>query len=374
MSARSEDLPVSAAGIAQGHRAFQEFLLAGERNIVGGLERPGAEARFSQFYGKLPAGVRRNVEGYFRRQSLLDLSQRTALLGPFVRLDISTPLDARTMHSLPAVNSSVRAELEALTHRDRSSTTSGDAAQAEGRAITARDLTTRPQGHRNGPPVRNIDLVLQEVLVEKSNDDDFFHAATDTVHLAITSLSESGQIRTVLNKLGSRNEGQVVKFNDLTLATVPVDQSSAVYPRTFSFKIDAVEKDDGTYNKVLDQAHAYLQEYVTEKLIAQGIVAGGAWLGVPIPAPLANFLASYIKSWFDDALDWLFDLFDNDDDLIGTYTRRLTLTDDELKFLRTEAFDSVASDQGTAAKETPFVHRFNGSGGRWRVKMAFRLR
>jgi hypothetical protein len=114
---------------------------------------------------------------------------------------------------------------------------------------------------------------------------------------------------------------------------------------------------------------------VTEQLIAAGIVAGGKWLGIPIPPPLANYLASYIKSWFDSALDWLFDLFDNDDDLIGTYTRNLALTNNVFEFLRTDASGHAVSGGGPAPlKETPFIHVFSGNGGRWRVKMCFRLR
>jgi hypothetical protein len=344
MNARSEDLPVSVAGVAQARLGFQEFLLAGERFVVGGLERSGAEAWFAQFYRTLPAGVRGNVEGYFRRQALLDLSQRTALLGPLVRLDISTPLNAHTRLGLPVGNSSVRSELSELFRPDQAVKPGDDRVEAD--AVT----------------VRNIDLVLQEVLVEKSNDDTWFTAATDTVHLAVTSLCEKDTVRTVVNRLGSRREGQVVKFNNTVLATVPVDQTSSRYPRTYSFKIDAVEKDNGTYNQVLAAAQEYLQKYVTEKLIAKGIItAGGVWLGVPVPPPLADYLASYVKSWFDDALDWLFDLFDNDDDLIGTYTRKLILTEagglDRLPMM-----------------EAPFTKTFSGSGGRWRVKMCFRLR
>jgi hypothetical protein len=261
MSARSEDLPVSGAGIAEGHRGFQEFLLAGERYVVGGLGRPGAEARFAEFHRNLPDGVRRNLEGYFRRQSLLDLSQRTALLGPFVRLDISTPLNTRTMRGLPAVNSSVRAELEAVT-RHHVADLAG-AAEAEAVAVDAATTAPGPATpplRSNGPAVRYIDLLLQEVTVEKSNDDDWLHAATDTVHLAVTSLSETGDMRAVMNRLGSRNEGQLVKFDDMVLATVPVDRTSTAYPRTFSFKIDAVEKDDGTYDEVLDKARRVIQK------------------------------------------------------------------------------------------------------------------
>ncbi|MCY7413130.1 MAG: hypothetical protein LH471_08890 [Salinibacterium sp.] len=339
MTTTSGDLTVSPAGLAEGHRAFQEFLLAGERFVVAGLARRGAEERFGQFYRNLPDGVRRNVSGYFHRQSLMDLSQRAALLGPYVQIGIATPLNARTKSGLPSVNSAVRSELATLIG----------------------EIVVAPLGPTAPPPasprgIRYVDLVIQEFTVEKSNDDTWLTAATDTVHFAVTSLSENGTVRTGITKFGSRQEGEVVQLDDVRLASIELDRRSTQYPRTLSFKIDAVEKDDGTYNDVLAAAKDYLQAYVTETLIASGIIAGGAWVGIPIPPLLANYLASFIKGWFDSALDWLFDLFDNDDDLIGTYTRTVTLAQNELR------------------AGIPFTRRFVGNDGRWKVKMCVMFR
>jgi hypothetical protein len=381
MASKSEDLPLSAAGLLLGHRAFQEFLLAGERHVVGQFERPGAERRFARFYRGLPKNVRNNVEGYFRRQSLLDLSQRAALLGPFVKLDISTPLNYRTLRNIMAPNASIRSELDALSSHGFASPTTTfslipsiiDAQEADALAAAGgQGVAPRPA---NAPQVKHIDLLLQEVTVENSNDDDWIHAATDTVHLAVTTVSESGEVEAVLNKFGSRDEGKLVKFPDVVLATIDLDYSSNKFPRTFSFKIDAVEKDDGTYNDVLQLAKEYAQEYVTEEMIEKGIIAGGAWLGVPIPPPLAKFVASYLKGWFDDAIDWLFDIFDNDDDLIGTYTRMLTLSNDEFEFKHSNFLGIDFSVKGPPPlKDVPFTHIFSGSGGRWRVKFCMQLR
>jgi len=243
------------------------------------------------------------------------------------------------------------------------------AAAAPGQAVAP----VRPP--RNAPRVKAVDLLLQEVVVEDSNDDTFFTADTDTVHLAVTTLSESGKVNSVLNKFGSRKAGQVVQFNDVVLATIELDQSSRNFPRTFSFKIDAVERDDGSYEDVLDLAQKYIQEQVTEELIEKGIIAGGAWLGVPIPPAVAKYLASYIKGWFDSAIDWLFDLFDNDDDLIGTYTRLVTLVNDEfeIKYHTLLGFD-IDLKGPPPLKDLPFTHIFSGSGGRWRVRFCMQLR
>ncbi|QEW02268.1 hypothetical protein [Microbacterium lushaniae] len=339
MSTTSGALMVSAAGLAEGHRAFQEFLLAGERYVVAGLARRGAEERFGDFYRNLPEPVRRNAEGYFKKQALLDRSQRVAVMGPYVQIGIAMPLNERTAAALPPVNSAVRSELAALRG----------------------EIVVAPGGVAAPPPprarsVRHVDLVLQEFTVEKSNDDTWRTRATDTVHFAVTTLSEKGTVTTKLSKFGSRDEGEVVKVDDVRLASIELDRSSTEYPRTLSFKIDAVEKDDGNYNAVLQAAKEYVQAYVTEALIARGIIVGGMWVGIPIPPPLANYLASYVKGWFDSAVDWIVGLFDNPDDLIGTYTRTVTLADDELR------------------AGIPFTHRFVGNDGRWKVGMAVMFR
>lgn len=232
-----------------------------------------------------------------------------------------------------------------------------------------------PKRPKNDPRVKSIDLLLQEVTVEKSNDDTWLTRATDTVHLAVTTVSESGQVHPVLNKLGSRDEGRLVKFPDTVLATINLDKTSKKFPRTFSFKIDAVEKDDGTYDDVLKFAQEYIQSYVTEKLIELGIIHAGTWAGIPIPPQLAKFVASYVKGWFDSAVDWLFDLFDNDDDLIGSQTRMLTLASDEFEFKHSNFLGHDFSVKGPPPlKDMPFTYIFSGNGGRWRVKLCMQLR
>ncbi|MGO4663831.1 hypothetical protein AB4Z14_18385 [Terrabacter sp. 2TAF16] len=387
MAATSDDLPVSAAGLALGHRAFQEFLLAGERHVIGEFKRPGAERRFADMFATLPRTVRPNVEGYFRRQANLDLSQRAALLGPFVKLEISTPLNARTTRGLPGLNSAVRSELDSLSNRSH--------------AVPARSFATIPSLVRTqledakaarthsqaplkvapkDPRVRHVDLVIEELTVENSNDDDWLHHATDTVHLAVTTISESGKVDSVLNRLGSRDEGTLVTFPNQAypnpvLATIDLDTTSKKFPRTLSFKIDAVEKDDGTYDAVLREAEKYIQDIVTQELVERGIIVGGAWVGIPIPPAVAKFIASYVKSWFDDIVDWFFDIFDNDDDLIGSQTRLVTLANDAFEFRLFTFMGHDASLKGKAPlRGFPFTYIFSGSGGRWRVKFNIQLR
>lgn len=252
--------------------------------------------------------------------------------------------------------------------------------QLEDALSAGRKLVPPLQRAPQDPQVQHVDLVLQEFTVEDSNDESFFRRATDTVHLGVTTISETGTVKTVLNKFGSRAEGQRITFPNKDypnpiLATVDLDYASSTFPRTLSFKIDAVEKDDGTYNRVLVEVQKYLQAYITEELIERGIITAGGWVGIPIPPQLAKFLASLAKGWFDEFIDWLFDVFENEDDLIGSYTRMLTLTDDSFQFKFFSFLGQDISLTGPAPpKGVPFTHIFSGSGGRWRVKFFFQLR
>ena len=62
MAAFADDLQISAAGIAQGHLAFQEFLLAGERNIVANLST-GLGSKLCGFYA-LVSAAHTNDDGW----------------------------------------------------------------------------------------------------------------------------------------------------------------------------------------------------------------------------------------------------------------------------------------------------------------------
>jgi hypothetical protein len=61
---------------------FQAFLLAGERHIVSRFDRRGGREALRRSICRAPRHPQTALDGYFKRQSQVSLSQRTALLGP----------------------------------------------------------------------------------------------------------------------------------------------------------------------------------------------------------------------------------------------------------------------------------------------------
>ena len=299
MSAVAKDIELSAAGVDQGHKAFQEFLLAGERNQVAGLARPGAEATFARFYSALPARAQDTLTGYFRRQAQLDLSQRVALLGPLVKLQISNPLTPGVIRKIDPPRGAIRSELDSLGPRkfDGQSSAFSIIKGAVAEAVFDAKVQKPRLPPKGKVGVRLVELLLDEITVENSQDDSFWKDDTDEVTLGVTMLDAAGVVTTANHNLGSIEEGKSRKFGTpLTLGSMPVGTQLRGYPRTFYFKVDAVDRDDGGYNDALEAGGDYIQEKVTEELIAAGLISGGAALGIPIPPYVANYIASYLKN------------------------------------------------------------------------------
>jgi hypothetical protein len=379
VSSFAEDLPLSAAGVAQGHLAFQEFLLAGERHIVGGFTRPGAEEGFARFYSKLPDSTQSMLAGYFRRQSQLDISQRVSLLGPFVKLDISNPLRHGRIRQISPPPASIRSELDSLGARRFDGRGAAfkviKGATADAIADTG-DQKVKPLPGK--PGVRFIELLLNEVAVEDSQDYTFLiKNDTDEVTLGLTMLSEVGVVTTAAHNLGSIEEGHSKKYaTPLVLGSIPVSTSIKGFPRAYSFKVDAVDRDDGTYNDLLEKGADYIQELVTEELIASGIMTGSGALGYPIPPAIANYIASYVKTWFDDFVDWVGDLLKDDDDILGSKSRSIVLESYAFELTERSWFlgtKTVSSEKGPLVG-SPFTWTFSGADGRWRTNMSLQLR
>ncbi|WP_159600850.1 hypothetical protein [Agromyces humi] len=369
------DSALSRAGADQGHQAFQEFLLAGERYTVGDLARNGAEKRFAAFFNNLPKDQQTSIHGYFRRQSLLDLSQRVAVLGPYTKIPISTPLDRASFRALRKLPAPVRSTLDSLTESPRGRTLARFK-RVQGAIV---DDEIQKVGPNQLPKVKHVDLLFQSVLVEESNDDSIFTAATDTVHLAVVAINDIGKVTPFYTKFGSIKEGTTKKDPDKTIGTVDIEGTDGVFPRAVSFQVTAIEKDSGgTYNDFMDEASEYLQEKVTDELIAAGIVAAGGAIGVTVPAPVALYIAGYVESWVDDLIEWFFDLFENNDDIIGERTKSVTLPDLEFEIheRRWPIFtNTIQGDgKGTPLKGSTFYWTFAGSGARWKTEMNIQLR
>jgi hypothetical protein len=377
VSSFAGDLELSAAGVDQGHRAFQEFLLAGERHIVAGFARPGAEAAFAQTYSQLPDNTQALLTGYFRRQAQLDLSQRAALLGPFVKLQISNALAPGIARKIDPPRPSVRAELDSLGPR-KFGGLSPDFSKVKG-SIADAVADAASQGVKlapGKPVVRFVELLLDDITVENSQDDSLFKNDTDEVTLGVTMLDEKGAVTTANHNLGSIEEGKTKKFTKpLVLGSLPVSTAIKGFPRSYYFKVDAVDRDDGGYNDLLKAGAEYIQKKVTQELIAAGIIKAGQTLGIPIPPQVANYIASYLKSWFDSLIDWFEGLLKDEDDILGSRTRHVQLT--SAAFALTERF--LIGVRTTTAQKSPlsgfpFSWTFSGGDGRWRTRMHVQLR
>lgn len=290
MPALAEDLQLSAAGTEDGHAAFQEFLLAGERHIVAQLARPGtAEERFATVFAKLPDAMQAAATGYFRRQAQLDLSQRVALLGNFTKLNIADPLTIGTAERMRRAGStSARSERDAMGSRTFGGRggvfanipgTIADAFEDAAAAFEDQRVIAVPKIR-----VRRVELLLLSLTVEDSQDAIFGFGDTDELTLGVTMLSDTGVVTTRVHNLGDLSEGHTKSFlqNPMTIGSILLAAGEGGFPRSFSFKVDAIERDDGSYNDLLARGAEYLQEKVTEELIARGIIAGAADLGIPI--------------------------------------------------------------------------------------------
>lgn len=320
-----EDLSVSAAGLRAGKIAFQQFLLAGERASVSGLRRPGEEERAASFIAALPGKAQTQVRAYFDKQSKLSAHQRASLLGPLFNLKVDEPLSTQRMAqlTLDAMNKAEQSELRTL--RRDFGVLRGSARAPRLAAQLAPEAVTAAAQAAATPKIAFVDLILDSIFIEDIEDDGFFGNSRDEVTLNVVEMSEVGAVALNHVNLGQMSDGQTQTFNPpKLLATIPVSGVPG-FPRTFTFRVDAVEVDDGNYNDALKEGVKLIKEKVTEQLIALGIIKFGEAIGIPIPAPVAAYLASYVKGWFDDFVDWLSGIFNDDDELVGSRSRTVTL-------------------------------------------------
>lgn len=375
---------LSAAGLARGRLAFQEFLLAGERHVVAGLRRPGAEAAFAAAFATLSEDQKGVFTGYFNRQSRLSLVQRRALLGDLVNLRISQALAPGRLVDLGARSPLIRAELDALGD-GRFGRGSGGFRTITGSAAAAIDdaVVADPAVAVAAPPtagraaVRRIDLLLRAVHVEASQDETFWQDDVDEVTVGVTMIDEFCRVSTTRHDLASIEEGNGRVFDPpLTLGTIPVATSTDRFPRVYHFKIDAVERDDGGYNQALASGAQYLHEKITEELIALGIIRAGQAIGIPVPPIIANYIASFIKGWFDDFIDWLVGLLKNEDDLVGSTLVRVELTSSDFTLIERNLFTgtrTLHAEHGPL-RGSATTRVLAGNDGRWMFTLQPQLR
>jgi hypothetical protein len=239
--------------------------------------------------------------------------------------------------------------------------------------------------------VRHVDLLLESIKVENSQDytsgGPFGIGSqndTDEIGLGLLMISDGGDVTTKTHELGQIKQGNSKTFPGLVLGSIPVRTDLPGLPKTLVFRVDAYDRDDGGYNDALKAAAGYVKSKITEELIAAGIVSAGAILGISIPPGIATFVASYVKAFIDDFVDWFSGLFKNDDDILGTHSKTITLSTLNFEIQVPELVTTGnwwphiewrTVKQANGPLNTPaFDWVFSGSDGRWRTSMKVQLR
>ncbi|MGC3874138.1 hypothetical protein ACPF7Z_12805 [Halomonas sp. GXIMD04776] len=349
------DLELSKVGIALGDNLFQSFLLAGERYVNLDMRREGTdEAHVAKLLEAIPESKRKLMTGYFHRQKDLDLAQRVKVLGPLTELKISDPLTLEVTTKGLLDRASFRAEL----------IPSGIQANFRLAPTAFRQLEEREPPGTDG--YRRLDLKLESLRVEDSQDErhvwPFTFNQVDEVSLATVGIDETGDVTSGYYNLGSIKEGGKKSFNDKTIHWFRITEGGNRFPKAYSVSVYAIERDEGGWNEFLDAAREYAKAKITEELIARGVIAAGEALGVVIPPHVARIIANAVKGFLDNIMDWLARLFTNEDDILGSRTRRATIN----------SYTGNWGSSGTA-RSSSWNWRFSGEGGRWRTRMHWQL-
>lgn len=356
--AASADLALDTTAVDLGRNMFRSFLLAGERYLQAGMQRPDTdEARFHSFYEALPAPVQEPLKGYFKRQAGLDLSQRAQLLGTLTNLTIETPLRLhRTATELVATPNFRHLITELGRMRQLNPQPIPPATRSRSAATTDFNV---------------LRLYLNKLTVEEAQDDYRIwypfvgwktYNTTDEVSLGLIWVDETGEVSHKAVTIADINEGNSKTYpgDGLELNLFNLHEG-ALFPKFYSIMVAAVERDNGSYNQVLAKAAQYVKDKVNKELLGRGIVQVGAYFGVSIPPEVANYIANIVKSFFDSLINWLKGLLSNDDDVLGTKTATATI----------HGLQGGWSTGGL--KAPPFDWVYAGEGGRWRTTMHWQL-
>lgn len=376
----NNDLSINLAGLEAGRTAFKSFLLSGERNESGLTRENSDEAKFARFFEKIPQEQAKILEGYFRRQKLLSLSQRKTLLGEdLTNISINTPLTTHTTSRQMLQKSAIRnsfggtfpkalgvppqpnGETEPDVPGDGTNGVDhvGKLTDVPGTVLIGSQITT------------GIQFELERLRVTKSQDAFSIFGrsfnTTDEVTLSLIKINEIGEVSSESHDLGDIKDGETKTFDNKVLCSFDVPSAGAnepkKYPKIFTANLYAIERDQGGYNDFIEAGAGYVQEKVTEELIANGIISLGEKLGITIPPSVANYIASYVKGFFDEFVDWLSGLFENADDVIGLHTRAASINSLSAAFNDTDKVDS----------RTVTWHFFGADGG-WETKTHWSLK
>ncbi len=161
--------------------------------------------------------------------------------------------------------------------------------------------------------------------------------------------------------------GEVVNFGtSKVFATWNLETNNAGFPYVYSAVIAMAEKDDGGFYKFLKALWEKVGAMV-KKAIA-GLV--GAAIGGAIGSafgPLGTAIGAIVGIIVGYFLDWIINLFDNKDDIVGVIPVLMTLASSRRSYYD---WARLTSAQGWKPKK-PL--RFNGAGGRYEVDYAFKV-
>lgn len=335
----SSELELDRLGQQLGQNAFQSFLLAGERHLVSGFERKNTdEVRFKNFYKGINDDAKKSMQEYFSSQSRLSLPQRSLLLGRLSQLEINDGLTFDKTFGTQFMSPSMRSTF--IQHirmplKSNGSKTKGSA------------------GHKQ------LLFNLDELKVTEAQDDytvGFWRLkrtfnTTDETSLSILTIDETGDVHYGSRRTGNIREGRTRHFEDpLNLATFNIREGGSNFPKVYSVTIYGIERDSGGYNDFIRAAAAYAKEKVGE-LIEEGLSAV-----LPLPGPVIRMISNLVESFMGHLIDWLKDLFTNNDDLLGYKTYTATLN------------GYVGNWRSTGTNKTNRSWRLQGEGGTWDLK------
>lgn len=361
-----------------GKQFFKSFLLAGERFLVEGRNRPGDEARFEEFYNKLSTGEKSAAKAYFIAQSRMSGAQRSEVLGTFTTLPVNSNLNLFTSLSPLMRQRAFRDRYLGLFPEFSFIGGGGVAAPAEvaGSVGDGHDIiglprfTVQPFG---SPKVDSISLVLDSVTVVKSEDYSWFEwwNKTDEVALGIVAFHTDGRVKYGKITVGNIKEGKTKNFDNKKIVTYDVPKPGNIFPWLYQVEVIPTELDEGGLIDLLEKLGKFLEDKITEEKIANGIEVGGASIGIPIPASIADHIAGWIDGFVDDALEWLKGFFvKGRDDVMGKRFATVKVRNSAPIFVSN---DAEAKKDGDIADSEPFDWRFSGGGGVWDIRMHWSL-
>lgn len=347
------DLELDAETAELGERMFQTFLLAGERHVTAKAARPGAEeARFAALYRALPVEGQQALDGYFRRQATLPPAERAQVLGRLASLRPTDSLSfadvAPDLLGKTAVQQVLQVGRQAAEAARSGGTSPGAAQGGASSDVVAGGAATK------------LRLMLTRLTVEDSQDATTVLGVTvnpsDETSLGVVAIDETGDVKASTHTLNSLKAGQSQTFGGAGLKLFGFSMTEGTtFPKAYSVTVYAIERDDGKYNALVNEAAAYAKTKVTEEMIAQGI---NIYTGATLPPVVVQFVSKLLKKFFDKLLDWFASLLKNKDDVLGQKTRTATI----------HSYAGNWSSSGTQ-NSAPWDWVFSGQGGRWRTTM-----